>query len=76
MSLLDLNLIFYPLPLKYHEAKNAVGVSLQQSCVCEGKSVPLRSHTQIINIMEFVRLALSNLDSFVSMDKVTFSVDI
>lgn len=42
----------------------------------EGKSVSLRTCIQIINIMEFVRSALWNLDSFVSMDKVTFSADI
>lgn len=42
----------------------------------EGKCVPLRTHTQIINTVEFVRLALWNLDPFVSMNKVTFSADI
>lgn len=38
--------------------------------------MPFSTHTQIINIMAFVRLALWNLDSFVTMDKVTSNVEI
>lgn len=41
----------------------------------EEKSMPLSTPTQIINIMAFVRLALWNLDSFVTMNKVTFHVE-
>lgn len=40
------------------------------------QSVPLRTHTQIVNVTEFIKLALWNLDYFVFMDKVTFSIDI
>lgn len=42
----------------------------------EEKSVPLSTHTQIINIMAFVRLAVWDLDSFVTTNKVTFNVEI